>query len=553
LDTIAGIPATLRSTTRPYTLTPAASARRRTTGLWRIVGASTCHSRGLVGRAISRWAGPGPDLAGRGFPEGREFARRSVTRRFPWCLLEIAIGVGIELEAHPFSDQQIALLQTFADQAVIAIQNVCLFQELEGRNRELTETLEQQTATGEILRVISSSPTDVQPVFDAIVESAVRLCEAFAGALLRFDGELLHQGAVRGPGREQILQAWVNFFPYRPGPEVAIGQAVLEHRVIHVEDVLSLPANPLREATQRAGGYRAFLAVPMLRDATVVGVIACWRAEARAFSERQISLVETFADQAVIAIENVRLFTELEARNRDLTTALDRQTATSEILRVISGALVDVQPVFDTIVASAVRLCSARMGALYRFQVDLVHLAAHHNYPLEVLEVLQQMHPRPPRRDQASGRAILDRAVAQIEDTLADAQYPTNVASTFRSLLAVPMLRDGAPIGAIVISRSEPGRFSDGHIALLQTFADQAVIAIENVRLFQRRRDSRPDPLVSELRRSARSATVSSAGFRDRIATIVSRAVSFQPRRHRLRVRPAARARAGHAQIDRVR
>jgi PAS domain S-box-containing protein len=440
------------------------------------------------------------------------------------------IGVG-RAQTGRFSDRQVDLLKTFADQAVIAIQNVRLFQQLEGRNRELTETLEQQTATGEVLRVISSSPTDVQPVFDTIVESAVRLCEAFAGALLRFDGEMLHQGAVRGPGREQILQAWVSFFPYRPGPEVAIGQAVLERRVIHVEDVLSLPPNPLREATQRAGGYRAFLAVPMLRDATVVGVIACWRAEARAFSQRQISLVETFADQAVIAIENVRLFTELEARNRDLTTALDRQTATSEILRVISGALVDVQPVFDTIVASAVRLCSARMGALYRLQADLVHLAAHHNYPPEVLEVLQQMHPRPPRRDQASGRAILDRAVAQIEDTLADAQYPTNVAATFRSLLAVPMLRDGAPIGAIVISRSEPGRFSDGHIALLQTFADQAVIAIENVRLFNeleaRTRDLTRS--VSELQAlgEVSHAVSSTLDLETVLATIVSRAVQL--------------------------
>jgi PAS domain S-box-containing protein len=451
----------------------------------------------------------------------------------PMLREEALLGVIVILKSRvePFTDRQIELVTTFADQAVIAIENVRLFTELDTRNRSLSESLEQQTATAEILGVISSSPTDVQPVFDAIVESAVRLCEAFAGAVLRFDGEMLHEEAVHGPGRERILQAWRDFFPYRPGPEVAIGQAVLERRVIHVSDVLALPGNPLREATQRAGGYRAFLAVPMLRDNTVVGVIACWRAEARAFGDRQIRLMQTFADQAVIAIENVRLFNELQARNRDLTTALDRQTATSEILRVISGSLVDVQPVFDTIVASAVRLCNARMGALYRLEADLVHLAAHHNYPPDVLSVLQQMHPRPPGRDQASGRAILDRAVAEIEDTLADVQYPRNVASTFGSLLAVPMLRDGAPIGAIVISRSEPGRFSEAHIALLQTFADQAVIAIENVRLFDelqaRTRDLTRS--VDELRALGEvSQAVSSTLDLDSVLeTIVSRAVQL--------------------------
>src|SRR5205823_12487565 len=195
-------------------------------------------------------------------------------------------------------------------------------------------------------------------------------------------------------------------------------------------------------------------------------------------------LVETFADQAVIANENMRLFETEQTRTRELTEALEQQTASSEILRVISRSQIDVQPVFDTIVASAVRLCGARMGAVFRFDGELVHLVADHNYTPEVLEVLHRTHPRPPQPDQVSGQAILTRAVAQVEDTLADPNYHHEMAraGNWRSTLGVPMLRDGAPIGAIVITRNEVGPFAAGHIELLKTFADQAVIAIENVR-----------------------------------------------------------------------
>ncbi|HSE05399.1 MAG TPA: GAF domain-containing protein, partial [Methylomirabilota bacterium] len=429
----------------------------------------------------------------------------------------------------PFTGKQIDLLKIFAAQAVIAIQNVRLFTELETRNRELTEALEQQTATGEILRAISSSPTDVQPVFDSIALSAARLCEGTVCQVFQFDGRLLH--FVAGHGHtEEMREATRGAFATPPNRGSAAGRSILDGAVAHIPDVEGDPDFTLGPLA-RLITFRSIVAVPMIRDGRPIGAIAVGKAQAGFFSDRQVELLKTFADQAVIAIENVRLFQELEVRNHDLTTALDRQTATSEILRVISGSLVDVQPVFDTIVASAVRLCGARMGALYRFDADLVHLAAHHDYPPDVLAVLQQMHPRPPRRDQASGRAILDRAVAEIEDTLADAQYPRNVASTFRSLLAVPMLREGAPIGAIVISRSEPGRFSDGHIALLQTFADQAVIAVENVRLFNeleaRTRDLTRS--VSELQAlgEVSRAVSSTLDLETVLATIVHRAVDL--------------------------
>jgi GAF domain-containing protein len=388
-------------------------------------------------------------------------------------------------EPEAFDEQQIALVKTFVDQAVIAIENVRLFTELGARNRDLTEALEQQTATSEILRVMSQSQTDVQPVFDTIVRSAMKLCDGLYSGLFQFDGELLHHVAqhdVTPEGLEELHR----IFPARPTRALGSGRAILERALVHIPDT-ELDPEFQHLALSRAIGFRSGLFVPMMREGAPIGVIAVNRAEPRPFSDSEIELLKTFADQAVIAIENVRLFTELGARNRDLTEALEQQTATAEILRVISRSQTDVQPVFDTIVPNAVSLCGARMGAVYRFDGELMHLVAHHNYPPAVLEVLQQMHPRPPQPDQASGRAILTRAVAQIEDMLADPLYPREIALAggWRSIIGVPMLRDGTPIGAIVITRNEAGPFSDGHVELLKTFADQAVIAVENVRLFK--------------------------------------------------------------------
>jgi GAF domain-containing protein/DNA-binding response OmpR family regulator len=389
-----------------------------------------------------------------------------------------------KLEVQPFTDTQIGLVETFADQAVIAIENVRLFKELEARNRDLTEALEQQTATSEILRVISSSPTDVQPVFDVIAVSAARLCESFDAVIFRSDGDRLTLVAHHGP----IPLGAVGEFSLPRIRGTGPGRAVLDGRPVHVADMQAEADEfPQSSENARRQGFHTNLCIPLLREGVAVGVIALRRTEARLFTNRQVALLQTFADQTVIAIENVRLFTELEARNRDLSEALEQQTATSEILRVISSSPTDVQPVFDTIVTNAVRLCGARMGAVYRFDGELLHLVADHNYPPEVLEVLRRMHPRRPQDDQASGRAIRTRAVAQIEDMLADPQYRREVAVAggWRSIIGVPMLREGAPIGAIVITRSEAGAFATGHIDLLKTFADQAVIAVENVRLFK--------------------------------------------------------------------
>jgi two-component system, NtrC family, sensor kinase len=352
----------------------------------------------------------------------------------------------------------------------------------EARRREAA-ALEQQTATSEILRVISSSPGDIQPVFDAIAANAARLCDAVNGLVIRFDGQLLHLAAHHNVDPER-LAAVRQAYPRPPSRGALSGRAILTRAVVHVPDVSKDPEYTLPAATTI--GYRSVLAVPMMHEGVARGTILVARDVVAPFSDTNIALIQTFADQAVIAIENVRLFKELEARNRDLSESLDQQTATSEILRVISSSPTDVQPVFDTIVASAVRLCSAHIGAVYQFDGELLHLAAHYNFTTESLEALRSLHPRPPQRDLVSGRAILERAVVQIEDVRADPQYLQDVAhvSGWRSMVAVPMLREGVPTGAIVINRDEPGPFADTHIALLQTFADQAVIAIENVRLF---------------------------------------------------------------------
>jgi signal transduction histidine kinase len=393
----------------------------------------------------------------------------------------------------PFSDQQIALLQTFADQAVIAIENVRLFTELQEKNRALTEahaqvteTLEQQTATSEILRVISSSPTNVQPVFDTIVRSALRLCNGATTAVFRVDGGMLHHPANYG-GSPNALAAARARYPRPVGRDSIPGIAILTRSEYEVPDTEDPSAVEMSRETGRILGIRSLFAVPMLRDGEAVGAIVVTRREPGRFAAPEVSLLKTFADQAVIAIENVRLFKELEARNRDLTVALEQQTATAEILRVISRSPTDVQPVFDTIVGSAVRLCDGLYGTAHRFDGELVHLTAHHDCPPDALEALRRAFPMRPTRHMMSGRAILTRAVVHVEDVLTDPEYARHVgrAGGFRGVLAVPMLREGDPIGAIVVIRAEPGPFSAAQIDLLQTFADQAVIAVENVRLFK--------------------------------------------------------------------
>jgi signal transduction histidine kinase len=341
----------------------------------------------------------------------------------------------------------------------------------------LAEALARETATSEILRVISSSPTDSQPVFDTIARSAMDLCSAALGVVTRYDGDLIHLAAhshVTAEGAAVIG----HMFPMRPARTGIHGRIILEGGVVHIPDAQA--DEEYSQSLSQALHLRSAVGVPMVRDGRVIGAVAVGRVEVCPFTDQEIALLRTFAAQAVIAIENVRLFTETKE-------ALEQQTATSEILRVISSSPTDVQPVFDAIAENALRLCGAAYSVVGRYDGQLLHLAAHAHVGAEGVEAMRRLFPMRPSRTITSTRAILDRSVVHLADALEDPEYdrPTALAMQNRATLAVPMLRDGEPIGTIFVGRPEPQPFTGKQIELLLTFADQAVIAIENVRLFK--------------------------------------------------------------------
>jgi PAS domain S-box-containing protein len=404
--------------------------------------------------------------------------------------------------------------------------------ELRQARDEAEEALAQQIATAGILRVISGSPTDVQPVFDAIVTSARRLCGAtFSGVFLRGDDGLLRMVASEGlsPDETAIMQSG---FPRPVGPDTVTGRAVLEHRVVHVRDMACDEA--YAAAPGRRVGVRSILGVPMLRDDRAIGSVGVWRKEVAPFSDKQIALLKTFADQAVIAIENVRLFNGLEARNRDLTIALDQKTATSEILRVISSSPTDVQPVFDAIGKSAERLCGAEISVVSRVDGDLIRMVAVHGVNPQGNASIASYFPMRLDAWTVTARSIRDRAVVNIADVLADPDYEAKdaaMAGGYRGCLGVPMLREDQVIGAIFVARTTPGLFGDPQVELLKTFADQAVIAVENGRLFTElaARTAELTRSVNELRALGEvGQTVSSTlDLETVLATIVARATEL--------------------------
>ena len=415
------------------------------------------------------------DSEAAGVPEGTIRASRAAGWRSGTFLplMREGEGIGVMGLTHPepnfeLSETQLNLVRTFADQAVIAIENVRLF-------NETKEALEQQTAISEVLRVISSSPADVNPVLEAVALRAARICDATdARIFLREDDRLRY---VAGFGNVSMPEIGTRRLIERG---LVIGRAVIDGTPVHVDDVQAVPDEfPAGAQIGVQFGWRTVLAMPLMRESRALGVITLRRPEVRPFTEKQSALLKTFADQAAIAIENVRLFNETKE-------ALEQQKASAEVLGAISSSIADTKPVFDKILTSCEQLFEGQLVGVTQVEDDTVHLVAYHG---PESDRLNKVYPLPLTRESGTGWAILNAAVAHFADTEAAGVPPGVVAGCrtlgVRAIVFAPMIFDGRGIGAIWVARSQAGPFSDKQITQLRTFADQAVIAIQNARLFR--------------------------------------------------------------------
>src|SRR3974390_169515 len=387
----------------------------------------------------------------------------------------------------PFTDKQIELLSNFAAQAVIAIENARLLNELRQRTDDLSESLNQQTATSEVLKVISSSTGELQPVFDAILENAVRICGAKFGGLVLFEGNAYRRVALHNaPAVYVEAQAREPVRPLAASP--TLSRVAATKQLIQVSDMTT---EQPEEAIAQLGGARTVLCVPMINDDRVIGVISIYRQEVCPFSEKQMDLVKNFAAQAVIAIENARLLNELRQRTSDLTESLERQTATSEVLKVISSSPGELEPVFNAMLANATRICGATFGNLLLYEGEAFRRVAMYNAPQHLVDAHQRRTTIPRRSAPALDRLARTKQVIHVADLAAEVpEEPIGKLAGARTLLLVPMLKEAGLIGAIGMYRQGVRPFTEKQIELVKNFAAQAVIAIENTRLLNELRES---------------------------------------------------------------
>jgi signal transduction histidine kinase len=418
--------------------------------------------------------------------EGQVTAGYRTTLAIPLIREDKLIGVYslARTRVEPFTDKEVELAATFADQAVIAIENVRLFEAEQQRTRELSESLEQQTATSEVLSVISSSAGELQPVFETMLAKAIALCEASFGAMWLVDGDGYRTAALHGDLPGAYVEQWRSGTLHRPKADVPMARAIRSRKPVHVPDMLKekayLEGDPLPVSVVNIAGIRSLLTVPMLEDGEAIGVITIYRKEVRSFTDKQIELVSNFAKQAVIAIQNARLVNELRE-------SLQHQTATSEILASISGALTDPKPVFDVIVRNLLRLFGTCFATIQLLQDGIVEMSAVGGEP--GIEKITRLYPRALDSATAGGQAMLCRQVVQYSPVVGNPLAPPaaqQIASevNYNSIIAAPMIRQDKVIGAIICAHREQRVFSEKEVALIRAFADQAVIAIENVRLF---------------------------------------------------------------------